>query len=668
MNFSLFKKAVSAQIDRMVDSGSILLEAQINPWELIDLYQGAFPEGTNPVFRERREHDCNCCNTFIRRAGRIIALVDGEVETIWSNINTGEAGYDTVAATLDAHLKACGIANVLRLEEAEVGTDFNFDNETDQKWEHFHHVLPEAYVVKGTNHPLNLVLNHYIALTNSLAVDVYALDTVTDLAVNGSIYRGEEKVSLLNTWKTLLTENHSDVVSEFARWTLALKMKEAANFRGSAIGQLVDNLTKGDELDAAVAKYEKMVAPENYKRSSKVVTTGMINEARKAVAALGMEDSLPRRHAVLDDLSIEDVLFANRTSAAVQDAFSLLEKSVAARKPAKLNQNPIAIGIEDFINDVVPTARDLSIYLEPEQENNLFTLVAPVHADAPSMLKWDNNFSWSYNNDLTDSSIAQRVSKAGGAVDGDVRVSLAWHNADDLDLHVSFDRGEHIYFSNKIGRSTKGRLDVDMNYGGNYNSVDPVENITWGNIDRLKGQSFSIMVKNMSRGRPDSDFAIEIACGDQLFYIEHPASLREKVVVATCAVDMNGVMTVQAKNGLALSVRQTSLWGLQTGQFAKVNLAMMSPNFWNGKAVGNKHYMFALEECVNPEPVRGFYNEFLRDELHKNRKVFEVLGNQMKAPFRESQISGLGFSSTQRKTVVFSVTGENSTKQYKVSI
>jgi hypothetical protein len=73
--------------------------------------------------------------------------------------------------------------------------------------------------------------------------------------------------------------------------------------------------------------------------------------------------------------------------------------------------------------------------------------------------------------------------------------------------------------------------------------------------------------------------------------------------------------------------------------------------------VGNKHYFFMLDACKNDGSARGFYNEFLCAELEPHRKTMEIVGSKMRAEESENQLSGLGFSSTQRNSVVCRVRG-----------
>ena len=69
----------------------------------------------------------------------------------------------------------------------------------------------------------------------------------------------------------------------------------------------------------------------------------------------------------------------------------------------------------------------------------------------------------------------ERLEREGGA-SGDVQISLAWDDYNDLDLHLFCPSGERIYFNNKQSECG-GILDVDMNVRPVSNT--PIENVVW---------------------------------------------------------------------------------------------------------------------------------------------------------------------------------------------
>ena len=71
----------------------------------------------------------------------------------------------------------------------------------------------------------------------------------------------------------------------------------------------------------------------------------------------------------------------------------------------------------------------------------------------------------------------ERLEREGGA-SGEVQISLAWDDYNDLDLHLFSPSGERIYFNNKRSECG-GHLDVDMNVRPVSNT--PVENVVWAN-------------------------------------------------------------------------------------------------------------------------------------------------------------------------------------------
>lgn len=47
-----------------------------------------------------------------------------------------------------------------------------------------------------------------------------------------------------------------------------------------------------------------------------------------------------------------------------------------------------------------------------------------------------------------------------------------------------------------------------------------------------------------------------------------------------------------------------------------------------------------IDGCKNPDPVRGFFNEYLRLEKD-HKRVFEAIGSRAKAEYNDNQLSGL---------------------------
>ena len=87
--------------------------------------------------------------------------------------------------------------------------------------------------------------------------------------------------------------------------------------------------------------------------------------------------------------------------------------------------------------------------------------------------------------------VEERLGEAG-AKSGDVQISLAWNNVNDLDLHVVAPSGATISYQSRQSRC-HGMLDVDMNASPDRRSRRPVENIFWPTGQAPRG-AFIVLV------------------------------------------------------------------------------------------------------------------------------------------------------------------------------
>lgn len=656
MNFLLFKQAVARQFAFMLKYPLFIVDIEGDT--LWDTYLQSFPEGTNPIYRERTEHDCNCCKQFIRNAGKVVAIIGDEVVSIWDIAPTG-TGYDTVAKALLAVVRSRSIVNVYKHYERSVGTDKSFEQLVDgqKAWEHFSINLPASAVIRKGMLPTlwGQKRTAYDMLTRALTtISDEAIDIVLELIQQNSIYRGAEHAPTVQRFKNMVERSKS---FRHNRNVFVWKEVEAGDqgvimIRNSVIGTLLVDLSEGVSLERAVASFESKVAPANYKRPTALVTKSMIESAKKKVNELGLLSALERRYATIDDIRINDILFADSKArrSIVKDAFDELASTVKV-KP-KLAGTEV-VTIEKFIADILPTVTTVELLVENRHAGNLVSLIAPVDPTAPSMFKWNNSFSWAYSGDMADS-IKERVKQAGGNVTGELCCRLAWDYTDDLDFHM-YELNNHLFYGNK-STVNGGQLDVDANCDTNRLSEHPVENIFYKTTEKMRRGEYTLAVENYCRRSGGRGFEVEIDLFGTVYSFEY-----DKVVATNGRVDVAKIIksqtSIEVKPILSSTKASKVLWGVNTQTFVPVTVMMLSPNFWEGASTGNKHYFFMLDGCRNEGTARGFFNEYLKSELDPHRKVIEMVGSRMHTELSERQLSGLGFSSTQRNSVTCRVTG-----------
>ena len=693
MEFFEFKQLFQQNFANMVKDADTLFEVEVDKDEFWNLYLDSFPAGTNEIYRERREFDCSCCRHFIKAIGNAVVIKGNEVHTMWE-FTTGDTTWQTVIDALDAYLKSKVVTNMYISKFNSVGTNRNHETLEGGKvvtWDHFYLDLPKKFVdnsarsigdIQGTFRDTRNVFKRSL---DEISED--AILTILELVYSNTLYKGTE-------WKAVLLK-----FLEYKRIYDTLSDKEKNNFawehaneagmtigriRNHSIGTLLVDVSEGTDLEVAVKKYEVMTAPANYKRPKAIFTKKMLEDAQKTITELGYMDSLPRRFATLDDISVNNILFSNRDAAkrinGAMDVFGemMAEVSNSPKKFSRVEE----ISIDKFIVDVLPTAKSIEAYLENRHASNMCSLIAPKNADAQTMFKWNNGFSWAYSGNITDSDITQRVQAAGGRTDGVLRFSHSWNydgmrNASLMDLHVfmpgstqkaeyhngkeihdNYGNGERVGWNRRQHWQSGGIQDVDYTSPAPEGYI-PVENTTFPSMERLKDGVYIFKIHNWHLRQPNhGGFKAEIAFGGEVYKFMHKKPLANKEWVTLAKLELkNGEFKI-----LEMAENDTTpidIWNLKTNNFVPVTVMMYSPNYWDEQqGIGHKQYMFMLKDCVNPEAPNGFYNEFLKNELDKHKRVFEALGGKMAVESVDDQLSGLGFSSTKRNDLVVKVKGQ----------
>nr|WP_286130905.1 hypothetical protein [Clostridium sp. 12(A)] len=642
--------------------------------ELWNTYLDSFPVGTNKIFRERREYDCSCCRQFIKNIGNAVVIKNNEVQTIWE-LNLGDKTYQPVCDALSNLVKSHMVNDVYVSKFKKIGTDFNYEdmNGKTHKWDHFFLELPDKFYdgssrsegdIKGGFRDTRNVFKRSL---DEISMD--SLDTVLELIDSNTLYKGEE-------WKTALVEFRkykkeydnlrTETERELFAWEKSVKAGMAiGRIRNHSIGTLLLNVSEGMNLDLAVKKYEQIVAPSNYKRPKAIFTKKMLEDAQRTITELGYMESLQRRFANLDDITVNNILFSNKDSAkrigGVDDIFGDMAKDVAV-SPKRFSRVE-EISVKDFIDRVLPTAKEIETFVENKHDKNFVSLIAPINPEGKTMFKWNNGMSWAYTGNITDSDMKQNVKAAGGNVDGVLRFSIQWNEDGrdncDLDAHCYEPNGNEIYYGNdrKPGISRLGgQLDVDI--------IDPngkvaVENVTWGDKNRMQPGTYRFFVNQFS-GSVRNGFRAEIEFNGEIYTFNYDRSMRsgENVSVADIVLSSNGEFTIKEKLIGSSTISSKVIWGINTNQFVPVSVICYSPNYFDEQeGIGHRHLFLMLKDCKNGEEPNGYYNEFLKNELAEHKRVFEALGAKCHVEDMEDQLSGIGFSMTKRAELVVKVKG-----------
>lgn len=662
--FRDFKEAVARQFELM--RGSQLYRTDVEKEVLWLTYLESFPPGSNPTVRERTEHDCSACRSFIKAVGSMVVIIDSQMVSLW-DCEVGEP-YTPVAAALSELVKSAPIKNILLHDQKKAGVDKNHET-TDNgvlTWEHFYLELPDECVRadRGTIYgEKRSTMEVFRRALEEISTD--AVETVVELIDQGSLYRGEEHLAPVQAFskqKRLYEGIDDGTKMSFFVWRQDLS-PAVTRIRNTAIGTLLVDLSDGEGLDSAVRKFEAKVAPANYRRPKTLVTKAMVEKARKKVEELGFGEALSRRFAVVEDVTVDNVIFADRSARKAMGADVFDEMIEEVRVSPKSLEKVEEIHIEEFVDKIVPKASRIELLFENKHQGNLVNLVAPVDPAAPSLFKWDNGFSWAYNGDVADS-IRQKVKSAGGSVTGEFRASLAWWNTDDLDLHLvepgpqgGMYSSFHIYYKDKQSPSG-GTLDVDMNAVGKM-STEPVENITYARRNMMPEGTYHLFVNQFAkRNHQNGGFVVELEFDGELMKFAYEPHLRQCQNVTVAKFHYTHKEGLRIIEGLEREDASREIWGIKTQTFHPVSLMMLSPNHWNGsRPTGNRHYFFMLQGCQREGSSRGFFNEYLSDDLREHRKVFEMVGSKMRTEEEGPQLSGLGFSSTQRNHVFAKVSG-----------
>lgn len=395
--FDLFADAVRSHFASTVQQhGPHLFTVEAG--DLDAIYMAALPE------HARQQHTCNACRSFFNRYGNLVAITEaGDVVPAMWPTNGGAGLYDDAAAALRRAVAAGKVTGVF-LSSASV-----WGQPITGKWTHLA-VSPSTLMFR---HPLMNAgqamaekREHYGTLLRALAEFSPELvgQAVTFLEAE-TLYRGEKVAGPARFMHQLQTAQagvaRQDRTGAKRRNLVWRAVAGApAGFctpRSGVIGSLLEDMAAGLAFEDVKAKFAAKMHPLQYQRPQAPASAGNIAQAEKVVAQMGLEASLRRRFARLEE--VETIWTPTPTSAPKEagGVFGHLQAKGSAEERVATQQVPVAITWDKFTRNVLPGALEMHLYTEARMDFG--ALVTAVDPDAPPLFQWDrddarNPVSW----------------------------------------------------------------------------------------------------------------------------------------------------------------------------------------------------------------------------------------------------------------------------------
>jgi len=391
---------------------------QTNVNDLWDLYLTNIPKDS------RQYYNCNACRKFIERYGGLVTISPGgETHSVmWQ----GDDVPGMFKASVEAMRQAIGKAKVTGVF---LSKDELLGTPVTGEWTHMHAILPSAF--QERLHTVDEVMAEktadFILLKKSMrAYPVEAINQALLLLRADALYRSEKVLGVAEWFKLLHDACHgkNGKLRDNIIWrAVALAPPGYCHLKNTVIGTMLDDIVSGMSLDDVAHRFATKMHPLQYQRPQAAPSEGSIDKAERIVAKLGIERSLVRRFARLDE---------------VQAVWRPIEKPIDEKEGVFSHLVPkgkttiqkyaptVTITWKKFAETVLPDALYMEVLVP--SHGKFMAILTAEHMDAPPIIQWDcqehrNPCSWyCYNN---------------GSYARDWGISEGWQNVTAICLYPS---------------------------------------------------------------------------------------------------------------------------------------------------------------------------------------------------------------------------------------
>lgn len=356
----------------------------------------------NGIREDRRQHyNCHCCRHFIQRFGGL-AAINGELGEHYPALWTvgATAFFADSLNALRRLVEKAKVTGVFYSADAVLGTPRTKD------WTHLAARNPKPHTdrLRTAGQLAAEKLEDYKMLCHGLAD--YSRDAV-EQAVRvlkaDAVYRSEKALGIAE-WFLKLHEAIRDNPKAKRNLTwlaVATAPPGFCHVRSTMISTLLDDINSGLAFDDIARRWKDKMHPLQYQRPTAAPKEGAIKQAEELVAKLGLERSLLRRYATLDDVLVK--LWTPRELPDAPKTGGVFNHLRGTRKPEAIELPAAKITWEKFKRTVLGDVLQMEIMVP--SRGGFCGLMTAADPEAPAIIQWDglaghprNPVSWYYWN------------------------------------------------------------------------------------------------------------------------------------------------------------------------------------------------------------------------------------------------------------------------------
>lgn len=362
----------------------------------------------NNIAEDRRQHyKCNACRQFINNFGGLVKILDDgqTVPIMWDkNLAAECTELSNVLCCLRDKVSDSNVTSIFLSSDKNFGVERN-KTKDGIEWTHFHIINPNIFKNKlHTPHQISAEKQEdFKILCRSLKeFSQNVAETAITLLKNDILSRSEKILGITEWFLTLhkkLDSIKNPIHKQNIIWAaVASAPMGFCHIRNSMIGTLLEDISCGNfSLDEIKQRFSEKINPVNYQRPKAAPAAGNIAAAEKLIEKLGIQKSLLRRFAKLEEIQTvwKPVAQNPKNKDAKEGVFAHITPKNTIKKinnPSALlkdvSKTPISVTWEKFYKTILPAAVKIEFQV-PSTKYAYGAIVTAEHPNAPPILQWD---------------------------------------------------------------------------------------------------------------------------------------------------------------------------------------------------------------------------------------------------------------------------------------